>query len=109
MARSVQHYMHSPTDLNYAYSLLLNPTFRVLDNVVPHHPPSLFKAGKKNVDPDLPDLQTALTGPNREGFLEAMRNEISQLENLDAWDVVPVLSLSKDANILPGTWAFRIK
>ena len=40
----------------------------------------MFKAKKDN-DPDTSGIVETLSGPHRDEFLEAMRNEISQLEN----------------------------
>ena len=39
-------------------------------------------------DPDLPSYVDALTGPDWEGFFEAMHNEIKQLENKNTWTLI---------------------
>ena len=79
----------SDYDYNYIYTLLMNPDFGVMEGLLPDammQCPSLMKA--KGKDPDLPPLHEALAGPNREDFLEAMRNEIKELEEHGTWTVV---------------------
>lgn len=62
--------------------------------------------GAKSNDPDTMDWFEAMNGPNRDGFMEAARKEIETLEQMDVWEVVD----RKDwMNVLPSTWAFRIK
>ena len=68
----------------------------------------MFRAKKGN-DPDTPSMMEALSGPHREEFMEAMQNEITELEHHGTWKVVKRGSLPPDAKILPGTWAFRVK
>jgi Reverse transcriptase (RNA-dependent DNA polymerase) len=109
LSRSIRHYLQNPTDLNFAYALLLDHEYGLLDGAIPHRPVPIYKAGKANVDPDYPDLATALSGPDRHLFKEAMRAEIKQLEDLSCWDVIARSELPQDANVLPGTWAFRLK
>ena len=95
--------------MNFAYALLLDPEFGLLDGAVPHRPMRIYKAGKVNVDPDTPDLATAMSGPDREKYRAAMKAEIEQLEGLNCWDVVARSELPSGANVLPGTWAFKLK
>ena len=47
-----------------------------------------------------------MNGPNREGFWKACQTEIKTLEDMDVWEVVARQSWM---NVLPGTWAFKIK
>ena len=49
--------------------------------------PMLFRA-KKGHDPDTPNMMEALSGPHREEFMEAMKNEITELEHHGTWKVV---------------------
>jgi hypothetical protein len=48
-----------------------------------------FAFSAKANSEDNPNLQEALDGPDREGFIEAMHLELEQLESMDAWVVVP--------------------
>ena len=73
---------------------------------------------KKGNDPDAPGIVEALSGPHRDEFLEAMRNEISELENHGTWTVMKKSEIpsvkEKDGSfakpaILAGTWAFKVK
>ena len=38
-----------------------------------------------------------------------MKKEIKELEERSTWTVVKRSSIPEEANVLPGTWAFRIK
>jgi Reverse transcriptase (RNA-dependent DNA polymerase) len=81
-------------------ALLLDPEYGLLDGIVP---------GKANVDPDTPDLASALSGPDWDLYRAAILLEIEQLEKLECWDVMGQSELPSGANILPGTWAFKLK
>jgi hypothetical protein len=69
----------------------------------------MFKAS--NSDPDTPTWAAAMSGPHKAEFLAAMKAEITslELEQHNTWTVVPRKTAPEGANILPGTWAFRIK
>ena len=54
-------------------------------------------------------FEQALAGPHAEEFDKAMKEEIKQLEDHNTWTVIPRSSVPNGANILPGTWVFRIK
>ena len=60
-------------------------------------------------DPDTPRLHEAMHGPHREDFLTAMGREIEELESHGTWSVVQKSSMSAGSNLLPGTWALKIK
>lgn len=62
-------------------------------------------AAKAN-DEDNPSWEQAMNGPNSEGFWEASEKEIRTLEKMRVWDVVDRESWM---NVLPSTWAFKIK
>ena len=55
---------------------------------------------------DTPRYHEAMNGPNRDGFTDASVIEISTLQGMNAW--TQVLRLPS-MNILPSTWAFKIK
>ena len=63
----------------------------------------------KSVDPDSPTYEQAITVPFREEFLEAMRNEIKELEDHQTWEVVNKTSVPADKKILASTWVFKTK
>ena len=65
----------------------------------------MFKAKKGN-DPDTPGMMEALSGPHCDEFMEAMKNEISELEHHGTWTVVKRSTLPPNTTVLPGTWAF---
>lgn len=73
---------------------------------VPH--PLAFSAAA-NAE-DSPNLKEALDGPDREGFIQAMHDEISQLEKFGAWDVVPrTKAIQERRRVLASTWVFKRK
>ena len=69
-------------------------------------------ASKKNKDEDTPDFVQAMTGPHEEEFRDAMKEEIEGLAKRRTWDLVPKDSIGKEnpkGDLLPVTWAFKIK
>ena len=55
---------------------------------------------------DNPSFDTATRGPFQEEFWQAMRVELNTLINeFDCWEYVP----NPGSNVLPSTWAFKIK
>ena len=94
-------------DYRYIHSLLLDTGTGIMDNVIPHCPYT-YKAKSSN-DPDTPNIGQALTGVYRVEFLEAMRKEITELEGYSTWTIIGRNSLPEGANVLPSTWAFKIK
>ena len=67
-----------------------------------------MKAGGKP-DPDTPTFKEAMMSPYKKQFLKAMLLEIQELEAHNTWNVIERKSLPEEANILPSTWAFKIK
>ncbi len=108
-----KHLIKCPTaqhDYAYVYALLMDPEYGVMDSIYPHalsQVPTLMKASKS--DPDTPTLREAMIGPHREEFIEAMQNEIRELESHDTWTITKRSAVPEGANILPSTWVFRIK
>jgi hypothetical protein len=109
LSRSIHYYIEEPTDMNFTYALLLDPDYGLIDGALPHQLVPVYKARKANVDPDTPDLATALSGPDHQFYKDAMHTEVQQLEDLNCWDVVAQSELPSGANILPGTWVFKLK
>jgi len=76
-----------------------------------HHPPStrdaIFAAKKKNKDPDSLMFHEAMADVDKKLWLEGMSEEISQLEAMDCWDVIPRSEATK--RVVPSTWACRRK
>jgi len=98
-------------DYSLVYALLMDPEFGIMDNIFPHAysmVPHLMKASRQH-DPDTPNLHQALSGDHRDDFLEAMSEEISQLEAHGTWTIVRRSSVPEGANIISSTWAFKVK
>lgn len=68
--------------------------------------PLALAAKANDADADTLTFSEAMNHPNSEGFWQAAKKEIDTLEEMDVWDEVP---REPWMNVLPGTWAFRIK
>ena len=66
--------------------------------------PTAFAA--KGNDADTPNWDQAMNGPNAAGFWEACKIEYDTLVQRRVWDVV---KKQPWMNVLPGTWAFKVK
>ncbi len=67
------------------------------------HPLAL--AAKLN-DADNPTWEEAMNGPLRKGFHEACETELATLAEMDVWEIV---DRQRWMNVLPSTWAFKVK
>ena len=100
--------------INYHVALSLNPTFGYLegqwspDFLNTHQ--GMFKAKSKH-DPDTPTIRESLSGIHRDGFIEAMVEEVTELEKHGTWEVVNRLSIGSNIEfkVILTTWGFRIK
>jgi hypothetical protein len=70
--------------------------------------PHAMKASATHA-PDAPGLHEAMAGAHREAFLSAMWKGISELESHGTWTVIRKMAMPKGANLLPSTWAFKVK
>jgi len=56
---------------------------------------------------DNPSIDTATRGPFQAQFWKAMHDELTTLtQEFDCWEYVP---RTQEMNVLPSTWAFKIK
>jgi hypothetical protein len=98
-------------DNRYLLNLLLDRDFGLYDNLLANtllcHPHAM--KASTTPDPDSPRLHEAMSGEHREEFLAAMSKEIEELESHGTWTVIKKSSLPRGANLLPSTWAFKIK
>jgi len=67
------------------------------------HPLAL--AAKLN-DADNPTWEEAMNGPLKSGFHEAYVTELDTLASMDVWEIV---EQQRWMNVLPSTWAFKVK
>jgi hypothetical protein len=97
-------------DTRYLLNLLLDHDFGLYENLTPSliQGPHAMKASSVS-DPDTPKLHEAMCGDQRDDFLTAMGQEIAELESHGTWDVVRKASMPSGANLLPSTWALKIK
>ena len=73
------------------------------DTLEAWHPLAL--AAKLN-DADNPTWEEAMNGPHAEGFWDAAKTEIDTLERMKVWNTV---DREDWMNVLPSTWAFKLK
>jgi hypothetical protein len=68
--------------------------------------PLALAAKANDADADTFTFQEAMNHPNSDGFWEAAKKEIETLLHMDVWEEV---DREPWMNVLPSTWAFRIK
>ena len=93
----------------YWTMISMDPKDGSLDSFQPVCAPMALKATKGKKDPDSPNYREAMTGPHRVEFEKAMIKEMRELEARGAWTGVLRSSVPKGEQIVPLTWAFRIK
>jgi hypothetical protein len=95
--------------LTVSYDVLHMMKLDNFDSKILHgqHPFAFSACANANDDPKWNEV---MSGPDREGFIEAMKLEIEQLESLHSWDVVPrEKALRENRSIIDSTWAFKRK
>ncbi|KAG7368580.1 reverse transcriptase RNA-dependent DNA polymerase [Nitzschia inconspicua] len=94
----------SPTNYNRMMALLNLATDPFTNEIDGDLHPCLLAS--KASQADNPSYEEVMNGPHRAGFLEAMKLEIETLTNMYCWDVVDRIA---GMNVLPSTWAFKLK
>jgi len=61
---------------------------------------------KKPVDPDAPTFRMAMAGQDADKYIEAMKEEVSNLKRMNTWILV---DREPHMKVLKGTWAFKLK
>ena len=64
------------------------------------------KYAKRGTDPDAPTFHQAISGQEADKYIEAMKEEITNLKRMDTWILV---DREPHMKVLKGTWAFRLK
>ncbi|KAG7373658.1 reverse transcriptase RNA-dependent DNA polymerase [Nitzschia inconspicua] len=95
-----------PSPTNYSrmmalFNLATDPFTNEIDGDL--HPCLL---ASKASQADNPSYEEVMSGPHRAGFLEAMKLELATLMDMHCWDVVDRVA---GMNVLPSTWAFKLK
>lgn len=67
-----------------------------------------FKA-MRGSDPDMPTFSQAMASPQSDYWREAIRIELVDLEKRETWIELNIHNLPDDGNLVPGTWAFKVK
>jgi hypothetical protein len=72
--------------------------------------PRVYAAKVRRNDPDNPSFKQATEGPHASEYIEAMKLEVATLVSQRAWTAVSRKeAVNKGANILKGTWCFKLK
>jgi hypothetical protein len=87
----------------------MDPEEGYLDTSIPDISLRAYKASKKGNNPDLPNYREAMEGEHAEEFKAAMKKEITALEKHGTWTGVLKSDIPEHGEIIPLTWAFRIK
>ena len=91
----------------YEYAMLFSQDGTIEEIMPQAFEHGLFKANKN--DPDSPNFAQAMSGTHAREFKQAMGEEIKELEEHGTWEEVAESSLPPHTNVLPGTWAFKVK
>ena len=78
-----------------------------IDAFLPHAHQA-YKA-VKGQDPDAPTFSQAMQSAQVEYWIEAIKLELAELERRETWTELHRSALPEGANLVPGTWAFKIK
>ena len=106
LATTVMSVLHpTMSEVAYLSTLMTDPVTGLVDNI---HPVFGMKA-KKGHDPDTPLYHQAMMRQDADEFRQAMGVEIEALDKKKAWELTLRKDLPQAANILPGTWAFKVK
>ena len=98
MSHSLNIFKSHKYQMQYILNLLIDPDYGVFDNIPLNaftYYPHIKKAAAKN-DPDTPTIKEALFGPHRDKFLEAMSQEIEELEEHGTWNIMERSSLPEE-------------
>jgi hypothetical protein len=90
------------------FALLAKELTDINTGILDDHHPMAFSA--KANDEDTPNYRQAMSGPDSEGYIDAMELEMNQLRDKETWVVVPrTEALAIGANIIGTTWVFKRK
>ena len=64
------------------------------------------KFSKRGTDPDAPTFHQAISGLEADKYIEAMKEEITNLKHMDTWILA---DRQPNMKVLKGTWPFRLK
>ena len=93
----------------YIHALLVNPEFGLKENTMPQMMGRLSQMIKIYKGyPDTPTLTEGITVPYKNEFMQAITQDIKELEQHGTWTTVTRKSVI-GAKILPITWAFKVK
>jgi hypothetical protein len=95
-SKSFRACMSTFADLNFDYD----------DQTLRDWHPFTLAAKAMSMDEDTPTFEEATNGPYADEFWNAMDQELETLESMKVWDVV---KREPWMNVLPSTWALRIK
>ena len=62
-----------------------------------------------STDPDTMYMHEAMQQPDREQFIQAMKEEVESQTTNNNWKIVKCKDVPEDATILPAVWAMKCK
>ena len=68
-----------------------------------------YVSKKQGYDPDSPNFTQAMRSEQVDGWIKACAAELQELAQRGTWTEMHKKDLPPNANILPGTWAFKVK
>ena len=87
----------------------MDPEIVLMDNLMPQIMRDLSQILiMSKGDPDTPILTEAMPGPYKAGFMQAMTQEIKELEHHGTWPTVSINSVN-GVHIISSTWDFKVK
>ena len=64
------------------------------------------KFAKRGLDPDSPTFHQAMSGLEADKYIEAVKEEITNLKRMNTWILV---DREPHMRVLKGTWTFKLK
>ena len=96
----------SDTQANLAYQAELQTDMNTSETHIIDPRVYNAKFAKRGTDPDAPTFHQALSGLEADKYIEAMKEEITNLKRMNTWILV---DREPQMKVLKGTWAFRLK
>ena len=98
----------SKPDYKYMAFLLHDWDTGCVDGILPQEYFS-YAAKNKKIDPDAPPWHIAMKSEQVDDWIQAAEGELSELSTKGTWTEMHKKDLPPGANVLPGTWALKVK
>jgi len=98
----------APADQRYMAFLLHDWEHGSVDGILPQEY-FAYVAKNKGVDPDAPPWHIAMKSAEVDDWIKAAEDELNELHTRGTWTEMHIKDLPPGANVLPGTWALKVK